>query len=140
MEGVDFVFFDHAPSYSPVTDAALLASTEMLIPVQPETFSMLGLLDMIEKLQYRLGQLEHEVEITGIVPSNLDFTKLMTQVYLDSLRKEFGEKVTQYIHTDANISKAQSFYQTIYEYNPRSKAAQDYMAIADYLMRSEVLV
>src|SRR5713101_44290 len=106
LAGVDFVLFDHAPSYSTITDAALLASAEMLIPVELETFSITGLVDMVGKLTDTLAELEHEVAITGIVPSNLDYTKSMTTLYLASLTKQFGERVTAPIRTDAQISKS----------------------------------
>ena len=139
LEVVDYVLFDHAPSYSPVTDAALLASREMLIPVEMEAFSMLGLLDMINKLTESLAELEHEVAITGIVPSNLDFSKRMTSLYLDKLREEFGERVTSPVRTDAQISKSQSVRQTVWEYNQHSKGAEDYAAIARLLAEQEVL-
>ena len=140
LEDVDFVVYGHAPSYSPITDAVLLASTEMLIPVELETFSINGLVDMIEKLTDTLAELEHEVAITGIVPSNLDYTKSMTNLYLDSLKKTFGARVTTGIRTDAQISKSQSMAQSVFEYNPASKGAQDYKAIAQLLLTEEVLI
>lgn len=138
LDGVDFVLFDHAPSYNPITDAALLASSEILIPVELESFSIDGLVDMINKLTAQtLPELEHELRITGIVPSNLDFTKTMTNMYLASLKETFGERVTPGVRTDAQISKAQSVKQTIWEYNPRSKGAEDYATIADLLLKKE---
>jgi len=138
LEEVNFVLFDHAPSYNPITDAALLASTEILVPVELESFSVTGLVDMIDKLTVQtLPELEHELAITGIVPSNLDYTKTMTTMYLDSLKKTFGKRVTPGIRTDAQISKAQSVYQTVWEYNSHSKGAEDYAAIADILLKDE---
>ncbi len=138
LEEVDFILFDHAPSYNPITDAVLLASSEILVPVELESFSVTGLVDMIEKLTTQtLPELEHELAITGIVPSNLDFTKTMTTMYLDSLKETFGKRVTPGIRTDAQISKAQSVYQTVWEYNSHSKGAEDYAALADILMKEE---
>src|SRR6266568_668673 len=78
---------------------------------------------------------EHEVAITGIVPSNLDYTKSMTTMYLQSLTKRFGQQVTKPIRTDAQISKSQSLHQSVFEYNSRSKGAQDYAAIAGLLLK-----
>jgi chromosome partitioning protein len=140
LDGVDFVLFDHAPSYSTITDVALLASKEMLIPVELEAFSVTGLVDMIHKLTDTLAELEHEVAVAGIVPSNLDYTKSMTALYLQSLKEKFGDRVTAPIRTDAQISKSQSLSQSVFEYNPHSKGAQDYAAIARLLLEQEVLV
>jgi chromosome partitioning protein len=134
LEGIDYVLFDHAPSYSTITDAVLLASEEILIPVELESFSMDGLIDMITMLtEQTLPDLEHEVKITGIVPSNLDFTKSMTRQYLDSLKATFGERVLPGIRTDAQLSKSQSMHQTVFEYNKHAKAVEDYTAIAEII-------
>ncbi|MGH2479450.1 MAG: ParA family protein [Ktedonobacteraceae bacterium] len=131
LEGVDYVLYDHAPSYSTITDAVLLASDEILIPVELETFSIEGLVDMIQKLtEETLPDLEHEVKITGIVPSNLDYTKSMTNQYLTSLKNTFGARVLTGVRTDAQLTKSQSFHQTVFEYNAHAKTVEDYKAIA----------
>lgn len=135
LEGIDYVLLDHAPSYSTITDAALLASEEILIPVELEAFSMDGLIDMITMLTERtLPDLEHEVKITGVVPSNLDFTKKMTTIYLDTLKKTFKELVLPGVRADTQITRSQSVHQTVYEYNRHAKAVEDYKAIADVLV------
>ena len=108
--------------------------------VELETFSIEGLVDMIDKLTDSLAELEHEVKVTGIVPSNLDFTKSMTALYLASLKNRFGSRVTPGVRTDAQISKSQSMRQSVYEYNAHSKGAEDYAAIASLLLEQEVLV
>ena len=66
LTGVDFILFDHAPSYSSITDAVLLASDEILIPVEMETFAMDGLLDMINKLEETMTELEQEYKSAGL--------------------------------------------------------------------------
>lgn len=138
LEGVDYVLFDHAPSYSAITDAVLLASDEILIPVELEAFSVTGLVDMITTLtEQTLPDLEHEVKITGIVPSNLDFTKSMTNLYLNSLKGTFDGRLLPGVRTDAQLSKSQSVHQTVYEYNPHAKTVEDYRAIADIVKRGE---
>jgi chromosome partitioning protein len=130
----DFVLFDHSPSYGKITDAILLASDEMLIPVELEPFAFEGLLDMIHKIGKVLSELEHEVTITGIVPNNLDYTKSMTKVYLRDLEAGFPGRVTPPIRTDAKISKSQEKHKTVHEYDPHSKGVQDFAALAGTLV------
>lgn len=139
LPGVDFVLFDHAPSYSSITDAALLASEEVLIPVEMETFAMEGLLDMIDKLGETMGELEHQVQITGIIPTKINYSKLMTHAYLTSLQSTFAEKVMPPIRTDAQISKSQSKHQTIYEYDPHCRGADDFRELAALLLDEKVV-
>jgi len=140
LTGVDFILFDHAPSYSSITDAVLLASEEILIPVEMETFAMDGLLDMISKLEETMTELEHGVRITGIIPTKINYSKLMTHSYLHSLQDTFGVKVMVPIRTDAQISKSQSKRQTIYEYDPHSKGAADFQQLETQLLSEEARV
>ncbi len=134
LQGYDFVFIDHSPSYTPLSDALLLASQEILIPVLLEPYSFEGIIDMSNKLGTVLDELEHEVLITGYVPNNLDFTIGMTSRYLNDLKTFFPNKVTSHIRTDAKIKKAQELHKTVWEYDPRSKGSEDFKALADYIL------
>ena len=55
LEGrVDFVLFDQAGAFSPIMDALLIASDEMLIPCELEPYAIHGLFDMFNKLKHEL--------------------------------------------------------------------------------------
>jgi len=132
----DFVFFDHSPSYSAVSQAALLASDEMLIPCELGSFSIEGLLQMFEKLQQTLTN--HTLAMTGILPTKLNTSIAMHKSYVQDLQETFSGQVLPPIRQDAEIGKAQSYHQSIYEYNPRSRAAEDYKTLAHMLLKAQV--
>lgn len=133
-QDVDFILFDHSPSLNSITEVALMASEEVLIPVFLEPFAIEGLLDMIEKLGGVLDLLEHEVQTTGIIPSAIDHTLSMTHIYLESLKEEFKELVLSPVRTDAQVKKAQSVHKFIRDYNPRAKAVADFKTITDQIL------
>src|SRR5437868_9742513 len=99
----DFILFDHSPSYSTVTEAALRASDEIIVPVELEPYAMDGLIEMFEKIQEELY--DHELILTGIIPNKVDFSSTMTQTYLDQITNEFKDKVTPYIRIDKQIDR-----------------------------------
>lgn len=129
----DYIFYDHAGAYTPVMEAVLLASDEMLIPCELEAYAVQGLFGMFEKLQETLE--DHEIINSGIVPYAVDMRFAITAQYLDELREEFGELVLPAIRTDAAITVAQSHQQTIFEYETeqkiKSRAADDFKALAE---------
>lgn len=131
LRGCDFVLFDHAPGYTPVTEAALLASREILIPCELEPFAVQGLFHMFHKLDQTLS--DHRLTTAGIVPWNVDRRYLMTLKYLSDLKKAFGPLITPLVRSDATIPRAQSVAQTIFEYNPRCRAAGDLADLATFL-------
>jgi chromosome partitioning protein len=128
----DFVIYDHAPSYSPVTEAALLASGEILIPCELAPFSVQAVFSMYRKLADALQ--DHRLINSGIVPYNVDYCYLMTWKYLKELEQKFGALIAPLIRSDATVSRAQSVRQTVWEYDARSRAAKDFAKLADYLL------
>src|SRR6266852_4067184 len=73
LQGVDFVLVDQAGAFSPVMDALLIASDEMLIPCELEPYAVQGLFDMFNKLKRELE--DHELRNAGIIPYNTNMSK-----------------------------------------------------------------
>lgn len=113
----DIVFIDHAGAYSPVMEALLLASDGVIIPCELEPYCVRGIFDMYEKLKSELP--DHELVNYGIVPYAINRSKAMTGQYLGELEEAFGDLLLTSICTDANVPKAQSCFETIFEYRPR---------------------
>lgn len=134
----DYIFYDHAGAYTPAMEAALLASDEMLIPCELEAYAVQGLFSMFAKLADTLE--DHEVKNSGIIPYAVDMRFSITRQYLDELREEFTDLILPAIRTDGNITLAQSHQQTIFEYEAeqhmRSRAADDFRALAEHIDQS----
>jgi chromosome partitioning protein len=132
LPGFDFVFFDHAGAYTPVMLAALLASSEMLIPCELEPYATQGLFSMFDKLRRSLRK--HVIRNTGIVPYAVDLRYAMARQYLKELRETFGYLITSVVRTDSTIPRAQSLQQTVFEYDPKSRVAEDFRTLAEDLI------
>ena len=128
----DYVLIDHAGAYTPVMEAALLASQEMLIPCELESYAVQGLFGMFAKLQDTLA--DHEIRNSGIIPYNVDLRYQMARQYLHELRETFGDLITAPVRTDALVPKAQSVQMTVLEYETtygvKSRAAEDFRTLA----------
>lgn len=133
----DIVLFDHSPSYSALTESALLASDEMIIPCELGTFSIEGLLQMIDKLTGTLSKRGHAIAVSGVVPSKYNASISQHEVYLRDLRATFETEIFPIVRQDSAIGKSQHFHQSVFEYDPKCKAAEDYSAIANLLTTRE---
>ncbi len=133
VSNFDYVFIDHAGAYTPVMEAALLASEEMLIPCELEGYAVQGLFNMFAKLQDTLS--DHEIHNSGIIPYNVDLRYSMARQYLKELRETFGDLLTAPIRTDSTVPRAQSLQLTVFEYETqygvKSRAAGDFRALAE---------
>jgi chromosome partitioning protein len=132
LEGqVDFVLFDQAGAFSPVMDALLIASDEMLIPCELEPYAVQGLFDMFNKLK---RELESELKNSGVIPYNTDMSKKMTGAYMQELLDTFDGLVTDPVRTDTAVPYAQSEGLTVFEYAEKhkikSRAAEDFARLA----------
>jgi len=132
LDQYDYIFFDHSPNYNAVTESALLASDEMLIPCELSPFAVEGLLKMFDKLEETL--VEHSLDIAGIVPFKLNRSIAMHLAYMEDLKNSFDGQVLSPIRTDTAVGKAQSYHITIFEYDAqekqRSKATDDFKELA----------
>ena len=128
----EYVFIDHAGAYTPVMQAALLASGEMLVPCELEPYATQGLFSMFDKLKRTLRK--HVIRNAGIIPYAVDLRFTMARQYLKELRETFGDLVTAPVRTDATVPRAQSMKQTVFEYDPKSRVAEDFRTLADDLI------
>jgi len=129
----DLVIFDNA-GLSAVTESALYSSDAMLIPVEMQYFSYEGIFIMIEKLQQVMESMNHELDILGIIPYNIDNRMNLTKSYFRSLAASFAEEVTFEVHTDASVGYAQAAAKTIFEFDPKCKAAQDFTTLGNEIL------
>src|SRR5215472_626087 len=91
-DSFEYVFIDHAGAYTPVMEACLLASGEMLIPCELESYAVQGLFSMFAKLEDALS--DHEIRNSGIIPYSDDLRYAMARQYLRELRETFNDLVT----------------------------------------------
>lgn len=140
LTSFDYIFFDHAGAYTPVMEACLLASHEMLIPCELESYAVQGLFSMFAKLKETL--IDHELANRGIIPYNVDLRYTMHRQYLQELRAEFNGLITAPVRTDAFVPKAQSVHLTVLEYEQeygvKSRAAEDFRTLAADLIEEVV--
>lgn len=137
---VDYIFFDQSPGYTSITEVGLLASDEILIPCELVPFSVQGLQNIFTKLTARMNEYDHELIVTGIVPYKFDQRYAMHLQYLPALRQQYGALVCSPIRTDITVSRAQSLGQTVFEYDPLSRVAQDFTRLALQIVQQQVNV
>jgi len=128
----DFILFDHSPSWSAVSETAHLASEELLVPCELEPYAIDGILSMFKKLEEHLE--DHKIQLVGIIPNRVNFSSSMTSQYLQQLKDTFKEKVTPIIRIDKQIPRSQAYRETIFEHNPKSKAAADIQELAFFII------
>ncbi|GHT16546.1 hypothetical protein FACS1894189_0490 [Planctomycetales bacterium] len=126
----DFVLFDCPPSLGHLTQIALLASTEVLIPIQCEFFALEGLTQMIEVIKKTMDRKPEKLEFGGIILTMFDAALELSYEVEQDVRHFFGEiTFNTVIPRDVLVSEAPSHGLPIINYAPRSRGARAYVEL-----------
>ena len=123
----DFVLIDCPPSVGRLTQTALVASTEVLIPIQCEYFAMEGLTQLIQTIKQAIVSTSGRLSFGGILLTMYDPYLELTKEVDEEVRDFFGEIVFEtVVPRDVALSEAPSHGQTVFQYAPRSRGAYAY--------------
>ncbi|MEX2458964.1 MAG: AAA family ATPase, partial [Actinomycetota bacterium] len=127
----DFVILDCPPSLGLLTVNALTASTELIVPIQCEYYALEGLGQLLRNVRLVQQNVNPRLRLSGIVLTMYDSrTKLAEQV-VEEVRRYFGTRVYEtVIPRTVRLSEAPGYGQPITTYDPTSKGAQCYRALA----------
>ena len=127
MEQFDFVLIDCPPSIGTLTQTALNASTEVLMPIQCEYFAMEGLTQLIHTIKKVIVSTDGRLTFGGILLTMYDPLLELTREVDDEVRDFFGDIVFDcVVPRDVSLCEAPSHGQTVFQYAPRSRGAFAY--------------
>lgn len=130
----DFILIDTPPSLCWLTESALIAAHHTLVCVTPEFYSVKGL-ERLSQFMVSIGQ-RHPLNVLGVVLSFWNNRGKSNQAFLESIEKTFPKKIfKQKIRRDISVSEASIFGKPVFETDPTSRAAEDYLALTDELMK-----
>jgi chromosome partitioning protein len=129
--GLDYILIDCPPSLGLLTINALVAATEVLIPIQCEYYALEGLEQLLRTVDLVKGHLNPGLRISTILLTMYDGrTRLAAQV-AEEVREHFGEVVLNaIIPRSVRVSEAPSYGQSVITYDPGSSGAQAYLDAA----------
>src|SRR6185369_8212855 len=117
LEGYDYVLIDCPPSLGTLTQTALAASTEVLMPIQCEYFAMEGLTQMIQVIRGVMKRFPGRLEFGGILLTMYDGALELTHEVDSEVRDFFGDIVFDtIIPRDVAAAEAPSHGQCVMDY------------------------
>lgn len=126
----DFVLIDCPSSLGSMTEAALGASTEVLMPIRCEYFAMEGLTPMIQLIRKVMQAQSNRLEFGGIVLTMYDPLLEWTREVDGEVRDFFGDVVFDtVVPRDVALAEAAGRGQSVLEYAPRSRGARAYIEL-----------
>lgn len=126
LDQYDCQILDCAPSVSLLTVNVVGYAEEVFIPVSMEMLALAGTRQFFTYLRTISRMLGRGAVVRLIIPTFYDPRRRVSDMVLESVTKDFGERVTHPIRVDTLLSEAPGAGKTIFEYAPRSRGAEDY--------------
>jgi chromosome partitioning protein len=133
----DYVVIDCPPSLGLLSVNALVAATEVIIPLQCEYFGMKGMQQLQRTIDRVRTKLNPELRIAGILPTIYKSRTLHSQEVLDLVKEHYGDQVYD-VRVDSSIRFAECPLEgeSILQYADSSPGARSYRALAAAVMNS----
>lgn len=133
-EKYKYIVIDCPPSIGLLTINALVASTDLYIPLMAEVLPTRGLNTITENLERVQKRANKGLKLSGIV-----FTRWggrnINKLIEEGIRKEYGDIVfNTRIRENIAVAEAPLQYQDIYTYAPTSNGAKDYTALVEEIL------
>ncbi|HEN8349640.1 TPA: ParA family protein [Enterococcus faecium] len=134
----DYILIDCPPSLGHLTINSFTASDSILIPVQCEYYALEGLSQLLNTVRLVQKHFNPELEIEGVLLTMYDARTNLGNEVVEEVRKYFREKVYEtIIPRNIHLSEAPSHGKPIIDYDPRSRGAEVYQALAKEVVSRE---
>ncbi len=136
----DFVLIDTPPSLNLLTLNALCASDGVIVPVQPEFFSLEGIVKIRDSITDVRERWNPKLTIRGIVVTQANLRRKLTSEVLSALKSEFEDRVfATLIRENSSVSESSGHGKSVLEYAPASHGAEDYNSLSREFIQGEAL-
>jgi chromosome partitioning protein len=127
----DVIVVDCPPSLGLLTINALVASDQILVPIQCEYYALEGLSQLLRTVELVEENLNRGLHVGGVVLTMFDARTNLSQQVVEEVRNHFGALTySTVIPRSVRLSEAPSFGQPIALYDPSSRGARAYSRLA----------
>jgi chromosome partitioning protein len=128
---VDYVIVDCPPSLGLLTVNALVATREVLIPIQCEYYALEGLGQLLRTVEMVKAHLNPSLAVSTILLTMYDARTRLADQVAEEVRTHFGEVVlSTVIPRSVRVSEAPGYQQSVVPYDPGSRGAMAYVDAA----------
>ncbi len=136
-----YTIVDCPPSLSLLTVNALTAADGVLVPLQAEYYALEGLTALLDTVGRVRDALNPSLALEGLVLTMFDGRNSLARQVQHEVRTHFGDQVFRtVIPRNVRLSESPSHGLSVLEYDPRSRGATAYRALARELAGSAARV
>lgn len=132
----DFIIIDCSPGVNVLTiNAMFLNDSEILIPIQSQFYALEGIDQLLYTVVVIKTRMNHSVSFLGALCTMYDRRNKISLHILSELDQLFAKHLFSTVITvNTQLSEAPSMKQSIFDFAPSSKGAQDYASLAKEIL------
>jgi chromosome partitioning protein len=133
----DVILFDVAPSITHLQSCAMAYAQNVLVPVAMDALSTQGAMASLQTISLLNEFFKLNCRCVGFLPTMVDQRLSATDMVLTTLRAastKTGIAVMHGIRTDQAINKALRSNKFLQDYDPKSRALEDYNTACEFLL------
>jgi chromosome partitioning protein len=131
----DFIIIDTPPSLNILTINAYVASDGLIVPMEAEILSLVGITQLKETIEAVRASFNPNLEVLGILLNKYNGRLTLSHDVLDmaeQVAEQLGSRVLKpKIRRSVGVATAPAYGQSVITYQPRSKPAQDLQQVVD---------
>ena len=137
----DYILIDCPPSLSLLTIMALVASDELVVPLQTEFFALEGLTQLMKTIERIKSNLNSSLNIRGILLTMYDKRNKLSSEVEQEARNYFNEKVYQtVVPRNVRLSEAPSHGIPVLLYDKACPGSKSYFTFTDEFLNQDKIV
>ena len=125
----DYVIMDSSPAIGDLWSGAIVAASDIIAPVEATGLGIEGTAELLLRIQ-QLEELNPDVKLLGVLPIRFGSRKRIAREALEVLKDLTDDAVLPPIRENVRIAEAFGHRESIFEYDPRCAAAEDYRRLA----------
>ena len=131
----DFIIIDTPPALNILTVNAYVASTGLIVPMEAEVLSLVGVTQLQETIETVRATFNPNLKVLGILINKFNGRLTLSKDILEMAQvvaEQLGSQVFEAkIHRGVGVAMAPAHGQTVLTYQPDSRPAQDFQDIID---------
>lgn len=136
----EYIIIDCMPSVGNLTENAIIAADEIIIPSEPQFFSTKGIQSLFDEISKIKRRKNPSLNVVGILPTKVDTRTNIAKGFLQTISDIFGEDMYIFrsmIPISTRLAECNDG-KNLYEYDPNGKGVQAYFNfVNEYLVLGE---
>ncbi|HUX94389.1 MAG TPA: ParA family protein [Bacteroidales bacterium] len=132
----DYCIIDCPPSLGLITLNALVAADEVYIPMEAEFLAYRGIDSIVGIITLVKKHFNPRLMIKGVFFTKYNEQRILTKEIKNQIKGYFGDNLMKtVIRVNVALAEAQSSGKDIFEYDPKSNGAKDYMCLVNEISK-----